>query len=267
MTWPGEPFPDGKVCSGISTLTSGTLAQRCRFVVEQDGGGRIFIKVVVEGPSSLRPSTSEVQLVGLTTQHQEMACRGARIVSRTDDTGEEGEPRVELSLTAKGIELTDPSYSPPFRYGFTEDRKPVEFAELYDHEQRFYEEQGLDWKLPKYEDMCAVIFGWGSATEEALRGLGKALADWKAGQPHVRRIIGLADMLQGRRPTCASFLLWGSRYYMRADSPTTWQEPNAIVTMAAGASGDFLTGSVGQVVEASGIGQCLSISEYSYNYK
>lgn len=66
-----------------------------------------------------------------------------------------------------------------------------------------------EWKcLPDEPDQQLVVIGprRGIAADD-LRNLGQALASWKSTCPQARQIWGLAELLEGRRPSTPSLLL------------------------------------------------------------
>ena len=151
---------------------------------------------------------------------------------------------------------------------------------LSDEELQFYRDRGIECELQEGEYASAVIWFEGSvvnqmAVDEAeavRRRLGEALKKWKESQPRVRRILGLPQMLDGRFPEIATFLVWG-RYYPHQI------EPMAMVTSQTGElDKDFATYKAFWSAEADlvaslknvvpeDIAKCMSCGDYTYQYR
>jgi hypothetical protein len=118
-----DPFSRVKACSGTGTLTSGDGVLPCRFDAHQRGDGTIVIDVQADDSTSIRPGSSDAQLVGTTATGQQVKSLGAHVVSSTVITGEHDGPKTRLRLIAAGMQSSVPGSSSTFRYGLTNLRK------------------------------------------------------------------------------------------------------------------------------------------------
>ena len=119
--------------------------------------------------------------------------------------------------------------------------------------------RGIVSRLDEGEIPHAVL--WPTTTsEQSIRMLGEALRAWMESHDGVSRILGLEQLLEGKSPEVASWVLgisvWGD--------PGSWTMHVALVVLKRGAAEEQLADSLCKLIEPGGLASVVSYEQYGY---
>ncbi len=124
----------------------------------------------------------------------------------------------------------------------------------------YLRERGVEYQLGEDEVPFAVLWPTRAADARSLRELGEQLRAWAAGNPEVKRILGLERLLEGSCPEVSVLLLM---IPFSPTKPESCVERVALVVVGGGADTEGLAASLGDLLERSGVARVTSWEQYS----